>query len=225
MDPFFVPAAGVLVATGIIGGGQVAEDWDEPDGFKQKLYRWDPLNFLKSDADQVRRQRDSYGAPPPGGTVVRSSNTGVSLGFFFTRTTPHLVDEVVSLVDRNGVRMGSPGYANPPILPGDKILYIEDMKADMAPTEAVKSALQGGRPTTVTITFQRGEGQPFTATLMRHNLSGAQQAPSSPRAAVRRYTAPATSTPGYYNSPPTTSPGGPQYGVPYRKDMALVGEI
>eukprot|EP00961_Rhodomonas_salina_P044478 597438-Rhodomonas_salina.1 len=60
---------------------------------------------------------------------------------------------------------------------------------------------------------------------MRHNLSGAQQAPSSPRAAVRRYTAPATSTPGYYNSPPTTSPGGPQYGVPYRKDMALVGEI
>mmetsp|Transcript_13222 Transcript_13222/g.26433 ORF Transcript_13222/g.26433 Transcript_13222/m.26433 type:complete len:170 (+) Transcript_13222:162-671(+) len=156
MDPFVVPALGALMAGGIIGGGQVVEDWDEKDGLRQKLARWDPLNFYKKEADAIRQGR---GSPP-------------TLGFFYTTSLPHRVDEIVSLVDANGIHFSDRAYSNPEIRPGDKLLYIEDMRADEAPTHLVRRALQsGGRPTTVTITFQRDDHAPFSATLMRHVAS------------------------------------------------------
>jgi hypothetical protein len=90
------------------------------------------------------------------------------VGLKVTDAPPHAVVEVNDLVDANFVRHDQPGYSNPAIAPGDRILKIDGMIAEHVAVETVHGMLLGEAATPVRLSLARPSGTEYVGTAMRH---------------------------------------------------------
>jgi len=86
-----------------------------------------------------------------------------------TEVPPHFVKQVNDLVDRNFVRHDQPGYRNPKIVPGDRILQIDGRDAEHAPLDALHKMLKGPLHSTVLLSLARKDtGERYLVEALRH---------------------------------------------------------
>jgi parallel beta-helix repeat protein len=90
-----------------------------------------------------------------------------SVGLVVTRDAPHEVLEVADLLDPNGVMQGEPGYSNPVILAGDRLVAIDGVEVEMMPIANVHALLRGPSGTKLRIDVVRGR-QPLSIVALRH---------------------------------------------------------
>ena len=92
------------------------------------------------------------------------------VGLKVTDAPPHAVVEVNDLVDANFVRHDQPGYTNPAIAPGDRILKIDGIIAEHVSVETLHGMLLGEAATPVRLLLARPSGTVYVVTAMRHAL-------------------------------------------------------
>ena len=94
---------------------------------------------------------------------------GGFVGLQVTEVPPHFVKQVNDLVDRNFVRHDQPGYRNPKIVPGDRILQIDGRDAEHAPLDALHKMLKGPLHSTVLLSLARKDtGERYLVEALRH---------------------------------------------------------
>ena len=77
--------------------------------------------------------------------------------------------QVRVLLDENFVRHDTPGYSNPIITPGDRILKVDDMHCENVSVETLHRMLSGVVHTPVKISLARiSDGTPYNVTVLRH---------------------------------------------------------
>ncbi|KAJ1490789.1 hypothetical protein T484DRAFT_1776655 [Baffinella frigidus] len=157
MDPVTVPILGVLVAGGVIGGSQVAEDWNTKDGVPEKMRHWNPLwifDYHGFREKERARRRDL--------TEVQA-RTQPSIGFFLSKNAPYYIHDVISAMDINGWTQGEPRYQNPFIQRGDVLMAIEEEDVTHADFDLIKDLLSGEDRSLLRCTFNRaGNESTFT---------------------------------------------------------------
>eukprot|EP00960_Hanusia_phi_P048034 758733-Hanusia_phi.AAC.1 len=100
---------------------------------------------------QVRSNPASPAAPPPTApapapapsATPRETRAPGSVGLVVTRDTPHTVLEVLDVSDVEGTLQGQAGYQNIDILPGDRLLAVNHVAAEMLPISVVHDLLRG----------------------------------------------------------------------------------
>ncbi len=131
-----------------------------------------PVRNAKWTPAAVRTARPPSSPDQPNQTKYRTA-TPPQAGYVGLRVTdapPHAVVEVTDLVDVNFVRHDQPGYSNPAIAPGDRILKVDDMFAEHVSVETLHSMLLGDASTPVKLSLARPSGAEYVVTIMRHAL-------------------------------------------------------
>ena len=94
---------------------------------------------------------------------------GGFVGLQVTEVPPHFVKQVNDLVDRNFVRHDQPGYRNPKIVPGDRILQVDGRDAEHAPLDELHKMLKGPMHSTVLLSLARKDtGERYLVEALRH---------------------------------------------------------
>jgi hypothetical protein len=76
---------------------------------------------------------------------------------------------VHDLLDRDGHHHDAPGYSNPRIAPGDRILRVDDMQCENVSVETLHRMLSGVVHTPVKISLARiSDGTSYSVTVLRH---------------------------------------------------------
>ena len=127
------------------------------------------------------------------GSEARGEGGGLpgSVGLVVTRDPPHRVLEVADLLDANGVMQGEPGYSNPMLQAGDRLVAIDGIQVEMMPIANVHALLRGAIGTKLQLDVARGS-QPFSIVALRHlphrggDLTPRNPVPSTPRIAASR---------------------------------------
>jgi len=113
---------------------------------------------------------------------------GGFVGLQVTEVPPHFVKQVNDLVDRNFVRHDQPGYRNPKIVPGDRILQVDGRDAEHATLDALHKMLKGPLHSTVLLSLARVDtGERYTVEALRHgkySFDGPSGLPQSMKDAV-----------------------------------------
>ena len=77
--------------------------------------------------------------------------------------------QVHDLLDRDGHHHDAPGYSNPRIAPGDRILRVDDMQCENVSVETLHRMLSGVVHTPVKIALARiSDGTSYSVTVLRH---------------------------------------------------------
>jgi len=94
---------------------------------------------------------------------------GGFVGLEVTEVPPHQVKSIKDLVDKNFVRHDEPGYCNPHIIPGDRILQVDGMEAEHIQLTTLHNLLRGPLHSTVTLLMARSDtGERYTVVALRH---------------------------------------------------------
>jgi hypothetical protein len=105
----------------------------------------------------------------PDAKPVAVTEEGGFVGLQVTELPPHVVKQVDDLVDRNFLRQDQPGYHNPKILPGDRILQVDGRDAEHATLDALQKMLKGPLHSTVLLYLARADtGERYTVEALRH---------------------------------------------------------
>ena len=135
-------ATGVCQVCGIFFS---AAQWDN-DGWEQAM----------GDHEQIERE-------------LAVKEEGGFVGLQVTEVQPHFVKQVNDLVDRNFVRHDQPGYRNPKIVPGDRILQVDGRDAEHVTLDTLHSMLKGPLHSTVLLSLARADtGEPYAVEALRH---------------------------------------------------------
>ena len=135
-------ATGVCPVCGIFFS---AAKWDN-DGWEQAM----------GDHEQIERE-------------LAVKEEGGFVGLQVTEVPPHFVKQVNDLVDRNFVRHDQPGYRNPKIVPGDRILQVDGRDAEHVTLDTLHSMLKGPLHSTVLLSLARADtGEPYAVEALRH---------------------------------------------------------
>jgi len=94
---------------------------------------------------------------------------GSFCGLEVTKEPPNSVILVDDVLDVNGMRQGEPGYSNPEITPGDRILTIDGRAAEHVSTNELHSFLRGSLHSVVEIGLAHPvTSETYTVHLSRH---------------------------------------------------------
>ena len=148
------------------------------------------LLFAKRTPAAVRSARPSSRPGQQTQTKYRTATPPQAgyVGLKVTDAPPHAVVQVNDLVDVNFVRHDQPGYSNPAIAPGDRILKIDDMFAEHVSVDTLHSMLLGDESTPVKISLARPSGTEYVVTAMRHALHAFDQVESGNGSSLREDT-------------------------------------
>ena len=135
------------------------ESWLEHCGFfctSAKVMQADVEEFgMLADHEQDEKEREA--------------KEGGFVGLQVTEVPPHFVKQVSDLVDRNFIRQDQPGYSNPKIVPGDRILQVNGTDAEHVTLEALQSMLKGPLHSTVLLSLARAvTGARYSVEALRH---------------------------------------------------------
>ncbi|EKX31148.1 hypothetical protein GUITHDRAFT_122649 [Guillardia theta CCMP2712] len=123
------------------------EPWREDQG---------PLS-ARSVPHPAAQERAQPGAPAPApAPTPREARAPGSVGLVVTRDVPHTVLEVLDVSDVEGTLQGQAGYQNIDILPGDRLLAVNNVAAEMLPIQVVHELLRGPSGTVVNLQLGRG---------------------------------------------------------------------
>jgi hypothetical protein len=146
-----------------VTGASGEQKYEAPDA-PVRSAKWTPAAVRSarppSSPDQPNQTKYRTATPPQAGYV----------GLKVTDAPPHAVVEINDLVDVNFVRHDQPGYSNPAIAPGDRILKVDDMFAEHVSVETLHSMLLGDASTPVKLSLARPSGAEYVVTAMRHAL-------------------------------------------------------
>jgi hypothetical protein len=146
-----------------VTGASGEQKYEAPDA-PVRSAKWTPAAVRSarppSSPDQPNQTKYRTATPPQAGYV----------GLKVTDAPPHAVVEINDLVDVNFVRHDQPGYSNPAIEPGDRILKVDDMFAEHVSVETLHSMLLGDASTPVKLSLARPSGAEYVVTAMRHAL-------------------------------------------------------
>ena len=94
---------------------------------------------------------------------------GGFVGLQVTEVPPHTVKQVNDLVDKNFIVHNQPGYSNPQIIPGDRILKVDGKYAEHADLDTLHRLLKGPLHSTVVLSLARaGTGEEYEVEALRH---------------------------------------------------------
>ena len=117
--------------------------------------------------------RDIVEVPTPRPTVEEGGFVGLQV----TEDPPHQVKRVDDLVDKNFTRHDAPGYINPPIHEGDRILQVDNVEAEHVELPVLHEMLRGPLHTTVKLSLARARtDERYTVVALRHGFRTFQRA-------------------------------------------------
>ena len=121
--------------------------------------------------EHERIERELLVTAQPGGI-----DQGGFVGLQVTESPPHHVQAVDDLVDENFIRHDAPGYTNPPINVGDRILHVDGMHVENVSLGMLQSMLKGPMHSTVRLSFARADsGDRYTVLALRHGFRTFEQ--------------------------------------------------
>mmetsp|Transcript_31080 Transcript_31080/g.99732 ORF Transcript_31080/g.99732 Transcript_31080/m.99732 type:complete len:1324 (-) Transcript_31080:143-4114(-) len=166
------------------------EPWREDQG---------PLS-ARSVPHPAAQERAQPGAPAPApAPTPREARAPGSVGLVVTRDVPHTVLEVLDVSDVEGTLQGQAGYQNIDILPGDRLLAVNNVAAEMLPIQVVHELLRGPSGTVVNLQLGRGH-KTFEVNVLRH-LPYQGGTASTPRKTPRKTTDRLSSSSSWTSSP------------------------
>ena len=107
---------------------------------------------------------------------LRAATSGAAeepgyIGLEITKTPPHAVVAVNDIVDENRVRQDCPGYGNPRVRPGDRLLAIDSAKCERVSVQCIHNLLRGAAGSIVELTLARSQGgSVYNVRALRHGI-------------------------------------------------------
>lgn len=105
-------------------------------------------------------------------SIAASTEEGGFIGLQVSEQPPHTIRTVDDLVDVNFLRHDQPGYSNPRIIPGDRILQVDGVNAEnVQNVSELHKMLTGPLHSVVTLSMARAEsGERYSVSAIRHGF-------------------------------------------------------
>jgi hypothetical protein len=144
---------------------------EDIDGCEEAMHEHEQIEKELDKSENLLANVEAAEAPSdaPSAKPVVITEEGAFVGLQVTEVPPHFVKQVDDLVDRNFVRHDQPGYRNPKIVPGDRILQVNGRDAEHATLDALHKMLKGPLHSTVLLSLARADtGERYTVEALRH---------------------------------------------------------
>ena len=122
--------------------------------------------MLREQQEMTKKLKQQLRAATPG-----AAEEPGYIGLEITKTPPHAVVAVNDIVDENRVRQDCPGYGNPRVRPGDRLLAIDSAKCERVSVQCIHNLLRGAAGSIVELTLARSQGgSVYNVRALRHGI-------------------------------------------------------